>query len=110
VLASDGRAAVAESDETGVAGFYELARERTALRYAVNAPSDEAVLDALDRDAVRQRSPGVDWQWIGDGDVASEVMRGRVGRELWPLLLTLVVGCMLTESWLASRWTPRAGR
>jgi hypothetical protein len=109
VLSPNGREAVAESAETPFAGFYELSHAGTVLRYAANAPDDEAVIDALDRDTLRQRCPGIDWQWIDEGDVASQVMRGRVGRELWPLLLTLVVCCMLAESVLAARWTPRMG-
>ncbi len=108
VLSPDGRSARAEIPDTPFAGFYDLAREDAVLRFAANAPRDESILDTLSPEALRERSAGLEWQLIAsESDVGAQVTRGRVGREIWPLLLAIVVGCLLAESILAARWAPK---
>jgi hypothetical protein len=106
-LSPDGRGASAELSDTPFAGFYQIGEGDASQRFAANGPRDESVLDALDREGVRARS-GVDWQWIGaEGDVAAQIARSRVGREIWPVLIALAIACLGAEMWLAMRWAPR---
>lgn len=106
-LATDGRTAVAEVAETPFAGFWQVGDGEAAQRFALNAPRDESVLDGIDREAIATRST-IEWQWVGaDGDVGAQIARSRVGREIWAVLMTLAIACLLAESYLAMRWAPK---
>lgn len=100
--------ATVELTSTGFAGFYEIVRDGSTFRFAANPPPEESDLAALARDAVAERLPGVNPVWIGpDDDVATRIERGRTGRELWPWLFALAVGCLIAESALALIWAPK---
>jgi hypothetical protein len=67
------------------------------------------VLDTLDREALKTRGGGIDWQWIGsEADVGAQIARSRVGREIWPVLIALAIACLVSEMWLAMSWSPKA--
>lgn len=102
---------------TDFAGFYRLDRGVDATGkpgasasrwYAANPPAGESSLEALGEGDLRKRLGGFPFTWIGaEADLRSKINQGRVGSELWPLLLALVLACLAAESILALRWAPK---
>lgn len=114
-LAPGGAFARVEVSDTHFAGFYELAAtgpqaaERHRVSYfAANSPRTESALDAFTEAELRARYPRLDFRWVDRTDDARRTLGAeRTGREIWPVLLALVVACLASESVLALRWAPK---
>ncbi|MBA2480477.1 MAG: VWA domain-containing protein [Planctomycetes bacterium] len=100
-----------EYGDTHFAGFYRLEKSGDAANaswFAANAPRQESNLDSYDEKTLRARYPNLPFQWIGAGaELGSVVSEKRVGKEIWFLLLAIVLACLLAESILALRWAPK---
>lgn len=108
-LASNGRTAHAEVTDTPFAGFWAIGEGPTARRFATNGPAAESDLATIDQRGIERVSGPLQWSFVGaEGDAGAQIARARVGREIWPLLITLAIACLLAESYLAMRWTPRS--
>jgi hypothetical protein len=107
-LTSDGRNAQVEVSETPFAGFWQIGEGASASRYATNGPADESSLETLDKPALQARSGSIDWRYLtAEGDVSAQIAHSRVGREIWPLLITLAILALVSESFLAMHWAPK---
>jgi len=107
-LASDGRSAQVEVADTPFAGFWQIGQGPSAMRYATNGPAEESQLQSLDHAGVQARSTGLDWRYLAaDADIGAQIAHARVGREIWPVLITLAIICLGLESFLAMHWAPK---
>lgn len=104
---ADGQTVI-EQNDTPYAGFYAFAKGSTSYAFAVNPPADESAIATIERSAVEERLAGLPLAWIGSGsEAAATIERGRVGREIWTILLILAIACLIAESVLALRWAPK---
>jgi hypothetical protein len=100
-----------EYADTHFAGFYRVEKASDSGHpswFAANAPRQESNLDAYDEKALRARYPNLPFQWIDQrAELGKVVSEKRVGKEIWYILLAIVLACLLAESILALRWAPK---
>jgi hypothetical protein len=107
-LGPDGRPQI-EVGDTGLAGFYAIARAGGATtRFAVEAAPAESDLAHARSEVLAPCLGALPTVWIGpDEDLAARLERARSGLEIWPWILALAAACLVAESLLAARWAPK---
>lgn len=75
--------------------------------FVVSRPAEEADLSPLTEQRWTELSETMKFERVDPArtDLASTTTAARTGRELWPMLLALVLGLMFTELGLARRWS-----
>ncbi|MBA3707785.1 MAG: VWA domain-containing protein [Planctomycetes bacterium] len=111
LLSATNDLAKVEFADTHFAGFYRLEKAGDGAHptwFAANPPRQESNLDSYDEKTLRARYPNLPFQWVGQrADLGSVVSEKRVGKEIWFILLALVTACLIAESILALRWSPK---
>ena len=65
--------------------------------FAVNGPAQESEPAVLDEAALKERLGDAGFRWIGRGETIRVEGVNVSGRDLWKVLLVLVLGCLLVE-------------
>jgi len=86
-----------------MAGCYTLLEgENPVDVFAVNIDAAESAVEPITVDEIRQRLPGRAIMKVGaDDNLTATVLAARYGREIWKILLWVVVGLLIVETLLA---------
>ncbi len=97
-----------ELAETPYAGFYRVQGADRPWWFAVNPPPEESDTTPLTREEADLRLQPAQALWIGSNDDAgARLERARSGIEVWPILFALAVACLVAETILVVRWSPK---
>jgi hypothetical protein len=111
VSEEDGRK-VAKTDPTEAVGFYEmLIGSGVPEVAAVNVAPAEGEVRCVETAAMSVPLAGTNVRVMSEGaDIAAEIRQGRVGRELWRVLMMLGLAALLVELFLARYFARRIAR
>ncbi|MFC1475527.1 BatA domain-containing protein [Candidatus Zixiibacteriota bacterium] len=89
--------------ELPVPGCYTLLNEdRPVDIFAVNIDAGETEIELIEIEEIERRLPGRAVTVLGSGDnLVDAILAARYGREIWKILLWVVVGLLLAETVLA---------
>jgi hypothetical protein len=102
-LAPTGDADSYATPELPIPGCYTLLNgDRPVDIFAVNIDAGETEIERIETEEIERRLPGRAITVLGlDDNLAEAVLAARYGREIWKILLWVVVGLLLVETLLA---------